>query len=104
MRKILMILCLALICCAAAPRLDASGTIQDGLYLVYGSEGKLAVLEHDRDLKRDGVTFTYHPNAEVKRHYAFRDDRLHGDVRTFDTNGRLISRCTYVDGGLVECR
>lgn len=62
----------------------ADGTLKSELYYV---DGKL-----------DGVCSWYFPNGKRQLEAAYRDNRMHGQLRRWYENGNLMEECWYKEG------
>ena len=103
MKKIIIVLIIVVL--ALSGTAYAKGVILDGLYLHYTGRN-LDVLEHSKDLKRDGILFEYSKdgNEDIKRLFWYDKDKLDGTAKRFDENGTLRKASTYVKGKLVEVK
>ena len=103
MKKIILVLMIMLF--AFSGSVYAKGVILDGLYLLYTGRN-LDVLEHSKDLERDGILFEYSTDGkeDVRRLFWYDKDKLDGTAKRFDESGTLRKASTYVKGKLVEVK
>jgi len=73
----------------------ARGQILDGLYLTHNAGTFLEFMEHDKDLKRDGVVMHYDDDGDVTHLMAYRNGHLHGDCVGYYDNGRIAYRASF---------
>ncbi len=78
--------------------IDYQNGLKDGIESKYDLEGKLMARIQWKQDKKNGNYNEYHSNGGLRFVCQFCDDVLNGPLIEIDTNGKQISRKTYVNG------
>lgn len=75
-----------------------SGKPLHGKYELYDSKRRLIMQGYFQLGLKTGNWTRWYDNGMIKESYFFKNGKLKGQFRTFDTDGRLLSASTYKDG------
>jgi len=70
----------------------------DGECLVFDKKGKLEAKIPYVNGSQQGVALYYYPNGVVKKKIPYTQDKIHGQVRGYDEEGKLTLMCNYLEG------